>query len=254
MTLRPRFFDRFYVSLLVLWAVGGVIGAGLALIPQGPAHLHCERAPNKCTMFWPSPMIGSTYEYDLSTLKNSRTYTDKGGTGWKVDWGARPLWLATSSNKAADIKLYTQLASDFQAFLADPSHPTFDATYGAPPAQVPIFMVILAFGLFAGYFGFRWWRGWYATLEVDHAAREITIHRKPMFFTGPRTQKYAARDLTLSEHVDKRYLGRGASAKFAKFELRDQQGKRVFKYTIMYDNKNRAVLDGYMQLLRDFIR
>jgi hypothetical protein len=250
-TLRPRFFDRLYVTLLVLMAVGSAIGIGLSLIPQGPPHLHCERAANTCTMFWPSPMIGSTYDYDLSTLKNSRTYKDKGGTGWKVDWGARPLWLATSSNDPAAIAAYTRLAADFQAFLTDPSRPTFDGTYGAPP-KPRIWIFILAFGLVCGYFGFRWWRGWYAEIELDSAARELTIHRRPMFFTGPRTKKYAASELRLSEHVDKRSLGRGQSAKFATFELRDAHGKRVFKYTTMYDGKHRAVLDGHMALLRDF--
>jgi hypothetical protein len=74
-----------------------------------------------------------------------------------------------------------------------------------------------------------------------------------MFFTGPRELRMPAADLRLVEGVEKRYLGRGQSAKFARFELRTPAGKQVFRYTIMYDAKNRAALDGYMQLLANHV-
>ncbi len=253
MTLRPRFFDRLYVTLLVMIALGGVIMGALSLRPLAPAHLHCERGANQCTMVWPSAFVTDGYSYDLSTLKNSRTYAGThGGTGWRVDWGTRDLWLAQPSTDPAAVATYTRLARDFQAFLADPSRTTFDGSYAVAGLPVGLVISVLAFGLVCGFFGVRWWRGWYAELEIDKAAGEITIHRRPMFFTGPRTVKLARRDLQLLESVEKRYLGRGQSAKFARFELHDTRGKRVFSYTTMYDRKSRAVLDGYMALLQEF--
>lgn len=75
-----------------------------------------------------------------------------------------------------------------------------------------------------------------------------------MFFTGPRTLTKPVKELRLVENVERRAVGRGQTAKFAHFELRDTSGKLVFRYRTLYDRKSRAKLDGDMKLLADFIQ
>jgi len=250
-TLRPRFFDRLCVFFLVLPGVQALFFAVMLALPHPPTTLHCERATQACAVFFPSLMGGDRYGYDLGDFKTSHVVVNKAGmVEWKIERGKGPLWIGQATKKDARIEEYRRLADDFQAFLLDPKRTTFDASL-APVGGAPWPMLIII-GLVMCYFGLRWWRGWYAELELDPAAREITIHRKPMLFTGPRTKKVAASELRLVEAVENRYIGRGQRAKFARIELRDQTGKRVFRYTTLYDQKSRAVLDGYMALLAGF--
>jgi hypothetical protein len=194
-----------------------------------------------------------TYSDQLSNFTASTVVEHKDHTAsWKVERTTRPLWLGNQTGDAQLLAIYRDRSADLQAFLADRGRATYDARFELPRTGSPAGIVVIGlFSLLLAYFGFRWWRGWYAELEV--AGDEIIIRRRPMFFTGPRELRMPMGDLVLSEHVEKRYLGKGQSAKFALFELRTREGKRVFKYTTMYDQKSRGVLDGYMQLLGSHI-
>ena len=251
-TLRPRFFDRLCVFFLVLPGLQALLFAVLSMTSTAKqSTFHCDRAATTCRVFWPSLFGGNRYSYDLRDLKTSRLGQDKAGTSWVVDRGTGPLWLGQSTKDPKVIAEYQRFSADLQAFLGDPSRPTFDASYGQakkPPSP----WLLLAIGAVFLAFGLPWWHGWYAELELDSAAREITIHRRPRLFTGPRTQKYAASDLRLGEGVENHYIGRGQRAKFVRFELRDASGKRVFRYLTLYDARSRAKLDGDMQRLQDF--
>ena len=250
-TLRPRFFDRLCVCLLLLPGIQMVVMAVMFMAGPRPGTVHCDRGTQECIAYYPSLFGGNHYHYDLGDWHASHVVQSKDGTyNWKVERGAGPLWLGLTTKDQALVARYQQMASDLQTFLDHPHSATFDASFQTmKPAPWPMLIII---GLVMCYFGLRWWRGWYAELELDPAAREITIHRKPMLFTGPRTKKLAASELRLAEAVENRYIGRGQRAKFARIELRDQTGKLVFRYTTLYDNKSRAVIDGYMQLLAGF--
>jgi hypothetical protein len=254
--LRPRFFDRECVFLLVTPALGSLLLAVmLALHSPQPETIHCERATQQCTYFFPGFRTGDTYTNALADWKSSKVIHDKqGGASWKVERRQGPLWLGSQQGDQATMALYAKLSADLQAFIDDPNRPTFDAML--PPSKVTYvaFALIFPFGLLLGFFGFRWWRGWYAELELDPHKRTITIHRRPMFFTGPRTLEKPVSELRLSEDVERRNIGKGQSAKFARFELWDTRGKRVFKYLTLYDNKSRAQLDADMKLLSDFVQ
>lgn len=253
--LKPRFFDRECVVLLTLPALGSLVLVFMVLINKPRAEtVHCDRASGHCTYFFPGPFNGDTYGDDLAHWKSSTVLTRKSGEmTWKVERTTTSLWLGSDTKDPATIALYRKLSADLQAFLSDPSRPTYDAAIPpVPPKYFPLFFVVL-FGGLMGYFGFRWWRGWYAELVLDPAQRTITIHRRPMFFTGPRTLTRPVSELRLVEAVENRYIGRGQRAKFAHFELRDAAtGKRVFKYLAYYDRKSRAQLDGDMALLARF--
>jgi len=255
--LRPRFFDRECVFLLVMPALGSLVFVVLLLVHSPkPETIHCERAIQTCTYFFPSFGSGDTYTNAIGDWKASKVVHYKAGdASWKVERTQGPLWLGLQQSDRATIDLFERLSTDLQAFLDDPNRPTFDAV--VPPNQnvsYAGFIGIVAFGLLLGYFGFKWWRGWYATLELDQQQRTVTIHRRPMFFTGPRTVTKPVNELRLVEGVERRSVGRGQSAKFARFELRDPQGKLVFRYRTLYDKKSRAKLDGDMKLLADFIQ
>jgi len=249
---RPRFFDRECVFLLVVPALGSlVLAVLLALHDPKPETVHCDRAAQTCTYFFPS-FVGNTYTNALGDWKKSEVvHYKRGGASWKVTRPQGPLWLGSQQGDQETMDLYTRFSADLQAFLDDPKRPTFDALL--PPSKVTYvgFVFVFLFGLLLGFFGFRWWRGWYCELELDPHERTITIHRRPMFFTGPRTLELSVKDLKLSEHVERRDIGRGQTAKFARFELRNTAGKRVWRYTTLYDKKSRAKLDGDMALLRN---
>jgi len=251
-TLRPRFFDRLCVCLLLLPGIQMVVMAVMFMAGPRPGTVHCDRGTQECIAYYPSLFGGNHYHYDLGDWHASHVVQNRDGTyEWKVERGQGPLWLGLATKDKATVAHYQQLAAELQAFLEHPHSATYDASFQTMKAAPwPLLLIV---GLIATFYGFRWWRGWYAELELDPGARELTIHRKPMFFTGARTRTYAAKDLRLLERIENRYVGRGQRAKFARFELRDLQGKRVFRYTTMYDAANRAVLDGYMALLKDFV-
>ena len=220
-----------------------------------PQTVHCDRASARCTYFFPGPFNGDTYSNAITEWKSSKIVTRRDGEkSWKVERTSTPLWLGTDSDDAPTIELYRKYSADLQAFLDDPTRASYDAAFPIPPRGNPAGLIlIVAFGLLLGWFGFRWWRGWYAELELDPAQRTITIHRRPMFFTGPRRVTIAVRELRLRESVEQRNVGRGSRAKFAIFELRDQAtDKRVFKYAALYDGRTRAKLDGDQALLSKF--
>ncbi|MBV8762538.1 MAG: hypothetical protein JO257_34960 [Deltaproteobacteria bacterium] len=242
--------------LLLLPALGSLVLVGMLLTTRSRAEtVHCDRAANLCTYFFPGPFNGDTYTDALANWKSSKVVARKSATTWKVERGTTPLWLGSDTQDAATIALYQQLSADLQAFLGDPARATYDASIPPPPKRYAGFVFIVLFGALCGLYGLRWWRGWYTELALDPAQRTIAIHRRPMFFTGPRTVTRPVRELKLVEAIENRYVGRGNRAKFAHFELRDAaSGKRVFKYLAFYDRKNRAQLDGDMELLARFFR
>lgn len=254
--LRPRLFDRVCVFLLVVPCFGAFMLTVMVLIahPQ-PQTVHCDRASGRCAYFFPGPFNGDTYSNAIAEWKHSKIITRRNGDKtWMVERTSTPLWLGTDTTDAATIELYRKYSADLQAFLDDPNRATYDAVFPLPPPvnRAPVIFII-AFGLLLGWFGFRWWRGWYAELELDAATRSIIIHRRPMFFTGPRTVTRHVKDLRLVERVEQRNVGRGNRAKFALFELREQAtDKPVFKYAALYDGRTRAKLDGDMALLARF--
>jgi len=205
------------VTLLVLPALGSLVLVAMLLVTRESARIetvHCDRAANLCTYFFPGPFNGDTYTDALSNWKSSKVVTRKTGTTWKVERGTTPLWLGSDTSDAPTIALYRKLSGDLQAFLGDPARATYDAALPPPPKSYVGFAFIFLFGALCGFFGFRWWRGWYAELELDPKERTITIHRRPMFFTGPRTLTRAVNELRLVEAVENRYIGRGQRAKF----------------------------------------
>ena len=221
-----------------------------------PETVHCDRASGRCTYFFDGPFSGDTYENPIAEWKSSKVVTRRNGAKtWKVERTSTPLWLGSDAKDAPTIALYDKLSADLQAFLDDPARPTFDAVFPLPHVSYVPLLFVIGFGLLLGWFGFRWWRGWYAELELDAATRSVIIHRRPMFFTGPRTVTRQVKDLRLVEAVENRYIGRGQRAKFAHFELREQAtDRRVFKYLALYDGKTRAKLEGDMALLASFFR
>ena len=242
--------------MLVLPCLGTFVLAFMVLTYKpAPQTVHCDRASGRCTYFFPGPFNGDTYENPIAEWKSSKVITRRNGDKtWKVERTSTPLWLGTDTKDASTIALYDQFSADLQAFLADPARPTFDAAFPiAPiPNRFPL-VFVMGFGLLVGWFGFRWWRGWYTTHELDAAQRAITIHRHPMFFTGPRTVTRHVKDLRLVERVEQRSVGRGNRAKFAVFQLREQStDSLVFKYAALYDGRTRAKLDGEMALLSRF--
>ena len=254
--LRPRVFDRMCVGFLVLCCLGSVELGVMALTHTArPQTVHCDRGSGRCTYFFDGPFNGDTYSNAIAEWKSSKVITRRNGDKtWKVERTSTPLWLGTDTKDAATIALYQRMSADLQAFLDDPTRPTYDAVFPLPPpvSHFPLIFVF-GFGLLLGWFGFRWWRGWYATLELDAAQRAITIHRHPMFFTGPRTVTRHVKDLRLVERVEQRSVGRGNRAKFAVFQLREQStDSLVFKYAALYDGRTRAKLDGEMALLSRF--
>lgn len=236
-------------------ALGSLVLAVLLIMHSPkPETVHCDRAAQTCTYFFPSFGRGDTYTNALGDWKASKVvHYKKGGASWQVERPQGPLWLGSQQGDRATMDLYTKLSSDLQAFLDSPQRATFDAVLPSSKVTYVGFVFIQVFGLLLGYFGFRWWRGWYAELELDPRERTITIHRRPMFFTGPRTLTRPAKELRLVENVERRSVGRGQSAKFARFELRDTGGKLVFHYRTLYDRKSRAKLDGDMKLLAEFV-
>lgn len=158
------------------------------------------------------------------------------------------LWLADDYTKQ-----FRAMSDDYRAFVADPARATFDAAWqGIKPMPLPGAIALAGVCLF---FALRWWRGWNAELEIDPSERTVTIRRRPMFFTGPRTLTRPATELRLVEAVENRYVGRGQRAKFVHFELRDAaSGKRVFRYLALYDKKTRAQLDADMALLAQHVQ
>lgn len=254
--LRPRFFDRECVFLLVVPCLGAAMLTVMALLARPMSEtVHCDRASASCTYFFPGMFNGNTYTNPLAEWKSSKLITRKSGEkAWKVERTSTPLWLGWDSSDPSTVALFQKYAGELQTFLETPSQPTFDVAFPKEPIQRWRVIYIIAFGTFLGWFGFRWWRGWYSTLTLDPAARTITIYRKPMFFIGPRTVTRAASELRLVENVEDRYIGRGNRAKFALFELRDKAtNKRVFKYVTLYDRKSRAQIDGDMALLARFV-
>lgn len=249
---RPRVFDRVCVCLLVLPGLQMVIAAVLLAIGPRPSELHCDRATRSCTTFFPTAFHGGdTYRHDLAPLHDSRVVEVPGREqAWKVGNGSAEIILGQGTRVAERIAQYRQLASDFQAFLADPQRATFDVTYRDLTA--PPFWLFAIMGFVMSYFGFRWWRGWYAELELDGAAGVIRIHRKPMWLGGPRRLVVARADARLEASVQRRAVGRGQRANFAVIALRDAAGKRVFNYTTLYDRKSKAALDEHMAALHAF--
>lgn len=258
LVFRPRLFDRVCVFLLVIPCLGALELAVMALLASPkPQTVHCDRASGHCAYFFPGLLNGNTYSDAITDWKSSKLVTRRNGEKtWVVDRTSTPLWLGNDTDDAPTIALYRKYSADLQAFLDDPNRATYDAEFPLPPRGSPAgVIVIVAFGLLLGWFGFRWWRGWYAELELDPAQRTITIHRRPMFFTGPRRVTHAVRDLRLHEAVEQRNVGRGNRAKFAIFELRDKAtDKRVFKYAALYDGRTRAKLDGEQALLSKFFQ
>ena len=116
----------------------------------------------------------------------------------------------------------------------------------------PPFWVLAVMGIVMCSFGFRWWRGWYAELELDTAAGVIRAHRKPMLLGGPRRVTWSRSEVKLETAVSKRSVGRGQRAMFVAIALRDQAGKRVFRYTTLYDRKSKGPLDEQLAALRAF--
>src|SRR3954468_7288066 len=117
--LRPRFFDPECVFLLVIPALGALGLAVLLIIhnPQ-PETVHCDRAAQTCTYFFPSFGAGDTYTNALSDWKASKVvHYKKGGASWKVERGQGPLWLGSQRGDAATMDLYAKLSADLQAFL-----------------------------------------------------------------------------------------------------------------------------------------
>jgi hypothetical protein len=250
--LRPRFFDRLCVCLLLFPGIQMLVMAVLFALGPKPATLHCDRGTQSCQTFFPTLFLGGNhYNYDLGDFQASHVVPNRDGTySWKVDRGKGPLWLGIATKDPAKVAQYRRMAADLQTFLDHPQTATFDASFqtiGTAP-----WWLFVGVGLLACIYGFRWWRGWYAELELDRAAREITIHRRPMFFTGPRTVKLAASDVRLDEAIERRYVGNFQRALFARFELRDTHGKRVFRYATLYDKKSCAQLDGYLVALKSF--
>lgn len=220
--LRPRFFDRLCVVFLV-WPGLVAIALGISgAFPIQPTTLHCDRTSGQCVMT------------SSSIFHNESSITVP----------IEKLWLG--HNPTPD---ENQLAANFRAFVADGTRATFDATWRTVKPPPPAIAIVM--GLLLVLAGGRWWRGWYSELEL--AGDEIIIRQRPMFFTGPRERRFGKRDVQLVEGVENRYVGRGQRAKFARIELRAEDGKPVFRYSTLYDKKSRAVLDGYMQLLASHI-
>lgn len=254
--LRPRFFDRLYVVLLVAAGLGGLAFPVVFLIAGSQPHIetvHCDRASDTCTYSFPSLFGNDTYTNRLTTWTSSKAIEERDhSVSWKVERATTPLWLGTRTTDPALVAIYRAQAGELQVFLADPTRTTFDEHFEIPRSGSPAGIVLVGLlGLILAYYGFRWWRGWYA--ELEFAGDDVIIRRRPMFFTGPRELRMPRAELRLVEAVEKRYLGKGQSAKFARFELQTRDGKRVFRYTTMYDGKSRAVLDGYMQLLANHV-
>lgn len=110
---------------------------------------------------------------------------------------------------------------------------------------------ILVVGAGLCFLAMRWWRGWYATIYLDWTTHAVMIHRRPNFFGLPREVRFAAGELTLPHDFEQRTIGRPA---FARIELHDRRGQRVFKYVAAYDNRWRGRRDAELQLLADFFR
>lgn len=127
----------------------------------------------------------------------------------------------------------------------------FDTSAGpdsGSPAMMPVFGALLCF------LAVRWWRGWYSTIYLDWTTRAVMIHRRPSFFGMPREARFAPGELHLAPDFEQRTLGRGGRAAFARIELYDRAGTRVFKYTAAYDNRWRGRRNAELQLLAYFFR
>jgi hypothetical protein len=248
---RPRFFDQLCVALLVLSGLMALVLAGLSLRGPTATTFHCDRASQACEAYFPSLFGGDRYEYPLATLRTSQVIDRASGeASWMIDRTTGPLHLGQDSKQPEIIAGYRHMAADLQAFLNDPTRPAFDASFTLQ-THAPVAALVIV-GLVMALLGFRWWRGWAAELELDRTADTLTIHRRPMFFTGPRRVTLPRRELRLREAVQLRYVGKGQRAKFARFELRDARGRRVFAYATLYDAKSRATLDGYLATLGAF--
>jgi hypothetical protein len=100
--LRPRFFDRECVVLLLLPALGALVLAGMVLTTTARTEtVHCDRAANLCTYFFPGPFNGNTYMDALASWKSSHVVTRKSGTTWEVERGTTPLWLGSDATRGS---------------------------------------------------------------------------------------------------------------------------------------------------------
>ena len=125
----------------------------------------------------------------------------------------------------------------------------FDTTTSDGGSPVPMLVV----GALLCFVGIRWWRGWYSTLYLEWPTRAVKIYRRPNFFGLPREVQFAPGELRLAPDFEQR-LARGGHPAFARIELFNRAGARVFKYVAAYDNRWRSRRNAELQLLADFFR
>jgi hypothetical protein len=234
----PRILDRCLATVILLVGLTLLLATGGQMFWRPTHTLDCDRTT--CHATYPSLFGDGATTIDLADLRDSRVTTIGDQTEWTAKSHGKTIDVGLRTSDDDVIATYQRLAPQLQAFLDDPTKPTFSARYPWRSGLHPWLFLVL--GVLVTWWGGRWIRGWHAELVFDKAAGTVTIRQRP--FGGRRTIPLA--DIARIEGSDRVVQSLYGAMRYARLRMIGKNGKVLWHYRTMFDAKShKAVTERF---------